>query len=101
VSGLVGFCLLASVVAIAFKLVGFATPGWVTTVIGTSLVLMVGLAILSFIGLTLSILAGTHTIPTPATVFKAFILRVTKFGSSIPSQGGENSIPDRPGTCTP
>jgi polyisoprenyl-phosphate glycosyltransferase len=79
-SSLVGICLVASVIATVFKLVGLATPGWVTTVIGTSLILMLGVAILSFVGLALTILAGTHTIPTPGTLFQSFIAQVAEFG---------------------
>jgi hypothetical protein len=91
-SGLVGLCLVASAVATVLKLVGLATPGWVTTVIGTSLILMIGVAILSFIGLALSILAGAHTIPTPCMLFQSFVARVVKFGPSIPPQSRETSI---------
>src|SRR5262249_37653118 len=58
--GVVGLCLVASSVAILFKFVGLATPGWMTTVVGTSLILMLGVAILCFLGLTLNLLAGTH-----------------------------------------
>jgi polyisoprenyl-phosphate glycosyltransferase len=84
-SCIVGFCLLASTVAIVFKLLGLATPGWMTTVVGTSLVLMIGVAILAFVGLTLSILAGTHTVPTPSMLFQSFIARVEKFGPTVPT----------------
>ena len=69
--------------AFANYLIGLATPGWMTTVIGTSLILMLGVVILSFVGLALSILAGTHTIPTPGTLFQSFIVRDVKFGPSI------------------
>ena len=79
---LVVLCIVASVIAMIFKLIGMATPGWVTIVIGISLILMVGVAILSFIGLALSILAGSHTIPAPSSLYRSFIIRISKFGPS-------------------
>ena len=75
----VTFGVLASIVALALKLAGRATPGWVTTVIGVSLILMVGVATLSFVGLALSILAGVHTVPAPNALYKSFIARVWNF----------------------
>jgi hypothetical protein len=88
-SGLIGFCLVASVTATIFKFIGWATPGWVTTVIGMSLILFVGLAILCFIGLALSILAGAHTVQTPAALFQSFIARTMKFESPVPAARGD------------
>ena len=83
-SGLIGFCLAASVIATVLKLVGLATPGWVTTVTGVSLILLLGFGILCFIGLALSILAGSHTVQTPTALFESFIMRTTKFGPATP-----------------
>jgi glycosyltransferase involved in cell wall biosynthesis len=83
--GLIGCCLAASVIATVLKLVGLATPGWVTTVIGVSLILLLGVAILSFIGLALSILAGSHTVQTPAALYKSFIAQTAKFGPQAPA----------------
>lgn len=81
-AGLVCLCILASLVATGFKLIGMASPGWVTTVIGISLILMVGVGILSFIGLVLRIVAGSHTIPAPSALYQSFIAGVAEFGPS-------------------
>jgi glycosyltransferase involved in cell wall biosynthesis len=94
-SGLISLCLVASAMATTFKLVGIATPGWVTTVVGTSLILMLGVAILSFVGLALCVLAGPHTIPTPGMLFQTFIARVAKFGPSIPPPACGSASADR------
>jgi hypothetical protein len=94
-SGLISFCLVASVAATALKIVGLATPGWVTTVIGVSLILLLGVAILSFIGLALSILAGSHTIQTPAALFQSFISQIAKFGPSAPTAARDPFLSDR------
>jgi hypothetical protein len=94
-SSLIGFCLVASVTATVLKLVGLATPGWVTTVIGVSLILLLGFGILCFIGLALSILAGSHTVQTPTALFESFIVRTASFGSTIPSVGNAPFASDK------
>ncbi|MFZ0457604.1 MAG: glycosyltransferase [Rhodoplanes sp.] len=76
------FCMLASVVALVLKVAGLASPGWITTVIGTSLLLVIGVAILSFMGLALTILAGAHTVPAPSATYQSFIARTSSFGPS-------------------
>jgi hypothetical protein len=83
-SSLIGLCLVASGIAIGLKLFGLATPGWMTTVIGFSLILLLGVAILCFVGLALSILAGSHTVQTPAASFRCFVVRAAKFGPAMP-----------------
>ena len=95
--GLVAFGVLASVVASGLKLAGMATPGWVTTVIGVSLILMVGVAILSFIGLALNIVAGTHTIPAPNALFQSFITRTSNFAPPSRRAERESPVADRGG----
>jgi polyisoprenyl-phosphate glycosyltransferase len=92
---LVAVCVLASVVAIALKLVGMATPGWMTTVIGVSLILMVSIAILSFVGLGLSLLAGSQTVPAPSASYSSFIARISKFGLPGPSAARPLPIVER------
>jgi polyisoprenyl-phosphate glycosyltransferase len=74
---LVACGIVASIIAFGLKLVGMATPGWLTTVIGDSLILLVGVAILSFVGLSLTIIVGAHTVPAPAVNFQQFILRIS------------------------
>ena len=77
----------ASIVASGLKLAGMATPGWVTTVISDSLILLVGVVILSFVGLSLTIIVGTHTVPAPAVSFQQFIARISNLASE--SKGAE------------
>jgi hypothetical protein len=95
-SGLVAVCVFASASAIILKLVGMATPGWMTTVIGVSLILTITVAILSFVGLALTILAGSQTIPAPGAIYSSFIVRTSIFGVPSPSSAPPLSIVDRP-----
>jgi len=81
-SGLMAFCVFASVLAVVLKLVGMATPGWMTNVVGVSLILTIAVAILSFVGLALTILGGSQTVPAPSVVYSSFITRITMFGRS-------------------
>jgi polyisoprenyl-phosphate glycosyltransferase len=76
---LVALAALASTAAIVLKVIGMATPGWVTTVLGTSVVILIGTAILCFVGLFLSIISGAHTIPAPSAVYRSFIARISDF----------------------
>jgi hypothetical protein len=92
---LVAVCGLASVVVIALKFVGMATPGWMTTVIGVSLILMVSLAILSSVGLGLSLLAGSQTVPASSASYSSFIARISKFGLPGPSAARPLPIVER------
>jgi hypothetical protein len=83
--GLMAVCILVSVVATVLKLVGMATPGWLTTVIGVSVIVTVGVAILSFVGLALTILAGSQTVPAPSAIYPSFIAHISNFGRPGPS----------------
>jgi glycosyltransferase involved in cell wall biosynthesis len=84
-SGLVIVCVFASASAIVLKLVGRATPGWMTTVIGVSLILTIAVAILSFVGLALTILTGSQTVPAPSAIYSSFVARTSMFGAPGPS----------------
>ena len=83
-SGLVAFCILASASSIGLKLVGMTTPGWMTTVVGFSLILTVAVATLSFIGLLLTILAGSQTVAAPSAMYSSFVARTSTFGAPSP-----------------
>jgi polyisoprenyl-phosphate glycosyltransferase len=91
-SGLVAVCVFASASAIVLKLVGMATPGWMTTVIGVSLILTIAVAILSFVGLALTILTGSQTVPAPSAVYSSFIARISMFG--VPSRSAAPPVSD-------
>ena len=91
-SGLVAVCVFASITAIVLKLIGMATPGWMTTVIGVSLILMIAVAILSFVGLALTILAGSQTVPAPIAIYSSFIARTSMFGISQTSTAAPSSV---------
>jgi hypothetical protein len=95
-SGLVAVCVFASISAIVLKLVGMATPGWMTTVIGVSLILTIAVAILAFVGLALTILAGSQTVPAPSATYSSFIARISMFGVPTPSAAPPLSIVERP-----
>jgi hypothetical protein len=95
-SALVAICILISVTAIVLKLIGMATPGWMTTVVGVSLILMLGVAILCFIGLCLTIIGGPHTTPAPNATFRSFVKNVVSFGPDA-SPSHRASTPTRHG----
>ena len=95
-SGLVAVCAFATVSAIVLKLIGMATPGWMTTVIGVSLILTIAVAILSFVGLALTILVGPQTVPAPSAIYSSFIARTSMLGVPSPSAVPPLSIVERP-----
>jgi hypothetical protein len=89
-----GVAAVASLTAVALKVVGMATPGWVTTVLSASVIILISVAILCLVGLFLSILGGVHTVPAPSATYRSHIARVTNFDGSVWSHPGEpNSIP--------
>jgi glycosyltransferase involved in cell wall biosynthesis len=95
-SGLVVACVFVSVSAIVLKLVGMATPGWMTTVIGVSLILTITVAILSFVGLALTIITGSQTVPAPSAIYSSFIARISMFGIPSSSAAPQLSNVERP-----
>ena len=75
-AGLAVLGLAASLIAIAFKIAGLATPGWMTTVVGTSLVVIVMTGALALIGL-IGGLAGSVAVTTPpAAGHRQFIAEI-------------------------
>jgi hypothetical protein len=54
--------------------------GWMTTVIGGSLILLIAVAILSFVGLALTTIAGSQTVAAPSAIYSSFIVRTSMFG---------------------
>jgi hypothetical protein len=80
-SAVVVFCVICSISAIVIKLAGVATPGWMTTVMGVSLILMFGVLLLSLVGLLLSIASNTQVLLPPSIMFDRFIADVTIFDS--------------------
>jgi polyisoprenyl-phosphate glycosyltransferase len=74
-------CVVASAIAIIQKFLGIATPGWVTTVVGVSLVILVATVILCFVALSINIAGGSQSIAPPLAAFQAQIDRVTQIGS--------------------
>jgi hypothetical protein len=74
-------CALASAVAVVQKFMGIATPGWVTSVVGVSLVILVATVVLCFVSLAISIAGGAQAIVPPLMTFQAQIDHVTMIGS--------------------
>ena len=74
------------------KVVGMATPGWVTSVLGTSVVILLGTAVLCFVGLFLSIMGGAHTVPAPSVTYRSFIARIAEFDGASWSKFGDPSL---------
>jgi hypothetical protein len=88
---LVGVVALASLTAIIFKISGMATPGWLTTILGTSVVILLGAAILCLVGLLLSIIGGAHTVPAPRANYRGFIARITDLGANVRTEIGDQT----------
>jgi hypothetical protein len=76
-AGLLLLCILASVIAVVQKVMGIATPGWVTSVVGLSLVMLLTTVILCFVSLAITI-SGAQAIAPPLMTFATQIDHVTK-----------------------
>lgn len=66
----------ASLVAIALKIVGFASPGWLTSVIGTSLVVTSMACVLCLIGLLMTLTGSVLFLPQPIASYQSFIATI-------------------------
>jgi glycosyltransferase involved in cell wall biosynthesis len=89
---LVLLCAVASIVAIVEKFTGIATSGWMTTVVGVSLMILLGTVILCFVSLAISIAGGAQSIPPPLLTFQAQIDRVTQIDPKPRPAGGVQNI---------
>jgi polyisoprenyl-phosphate glycosyltransferase len=83
---LLALCFVASAVAIILKLFGAATPGWLTSVVGISLLILLGTVILCFVSLAISITGGIQAVAPPLAAFQVQIERVTPFGGLAASR---------------
>jgi hypothetical protein len=61
---------------VILKVFGLASPGWVSTVIGISLVILVTTAIVCFMNIIAAIVGGTHAAPPPSETFSRYIQQV-------------------------
>jgi hypothetical protein len=95
---LLSLCILASAIAIVQKFIGMATPGWVTTVVGLSLVILVTTVVLCFVSLAISIVVGAQPIAPPLAAFRAQIDRVTPIGPK-PHRTGDEVTSTPPGNA--
>jgi polyisoprenyl-phosphate glycosyltransferase len=67
---------IASLVALAMKIVGLTSPGWVTTVIGMSLVITLIACMLGLIGLLTTLSGGFLFLPQPIDSYETFIAAI-------------------------
>ena len=77
-------CGGASAVAVLQKLIGIASPGWLTTVVGISLAILASTILLCFVSLAISIAGGAGSIAPPLASFQGLIDRITKIDISSP-----------------
>jgi polyisoprenyl-phosphate glycosyltransferase len=76
----------ASIVAIIFKLIGWSTPGWMTTVVGISLVVLLNIATLGYVSLSLSIVGNLAAVASPSVSYATYVLGVSRFGATHPAK---------------
>jgi polyisoprenyl-phosphate glycosyltransferase len=67
---------IASFLAIAMKIAGLASPGWMTSVIATSLVVTLIACMLGVIGLLTSLSGGVLFLPQPIASYQSFIAAI-------------------------
>lgn len=75
-AAIVAFVTIASFVAIVMKIAGLASPGWATSVIATSLVLMLLACMLALIGLMMTLTGGVLFLPQPIAAYRSFIAAI-------------------------
>jgi polyisoprenyl-phosphate glycosyltransferase len=68
----------ASLVAIAVKLLGLASPGWLTSVIGSSLAVTFMACVLCLIGLLMTLTGGVLFLPQPIASYRSFIAAIVQ-----------------------
>jgi hypothetical protein len=67
----------ASLIAVGLKLLGRASPGWLTSVIGVSIVVTSMAGGLCLIGLFLTLSGGILFVPAPIDAYQSFVAEVT------------------------
>jgi polyisoprenyl-phosphate glycosyltransferase len=67
---------VASLVAISVKILGFASPGWLTSVVGSSLVVTFMACVLCLIGLLMTLTGGVLFLPQPIASYRSFIAAI-------------------------
>lgn len=75
-------CGVASAIAIIQKFLGVATPGWLTTVVGVSVVILLSSIILCFVSLAISIAGGAQAIAPPLETYRALIANITELAAT-------------------
>jgi polyisoprenyl-phosphate glycosyltransferase len=75
--GAIGFAGIASVIAIGLKLFGRASPGWMTNVLGTSILVTTISAALFLVGLLSVLTGGMLFVPTPISAYRCFVADAT------------------------
>jgi hypothetical protein len=73
---LVAFCAAAAVMALAIKFFGFATPGWLTTVVGILFIMLVSTGTVCLVGLFIGMTAASNPPPAPIDSYRALIASV-------------------------
>jgi hypothetical protein len=66
----------ASLIAVSLKILGRASPGWLTSVIGISIVVTSMAGGLSLIGLFLTLTGGILFVPAPIDAYRSFIAEI-------------------------
>jgi len=75
---IVALMTLASFAALAMKILGLASPGWVTSIIASSLVLTLLTCMLALIGLLVTLTGGVLFLPQPINVYQSFVAKIVR-----------------------
>ena len=100
---LVGLGLISSAVAILVKLTGAATPGWLTTTVGTSVIVIALAGVVCLVGLLTSRASNAFLMPSAAATYTTLIADAAAFEAAAPSHSGrpdrldQGASPERPG----
>jgi hypothetical protein len=74
----VGLTGTATVIAVAFKLLGRASPGWLTDILGTSILVTSISAVLCLVGVLSVLTGGVLFVPPPISTYRTFVADVTE-----------------------
>jgi hypothetical protein len=96
-AGLAILGFMASAIAVVQNFSGAATPGWMTTVVGTSLIIVVMAGVFCLVGLLIGLSGNVFLMPAPAMTHSALIAELVPFGAAgrqrTPALHRESDVP--------
>jgi hypothetical protein len=91
--GLAIFCIVAACIAIVLKLIGAATPGWMTTVVGIMFVVLILTGAVCLVGLFISMTSVTNPAYSPHDSYQMLIADVTSVTRPVPKTDPPTQAP--------